>query len=132
MQESALTREAAGLEARYGDLGEGWALFDAAIDAFHRAGNQPSLAMTLGKSGHGVSTVSSNRDRGEKSTEPAPGRGSIDAVPGLPAVVEHLRVVLGAAVFADRVARGAALEVGDAVAYARHEIRLARQPGNST
>ena len=42
------------------------------------------------------------------------------------ATVEHLCAVLGPSVFDERVAEGAAMEPGDAVQYARHQIRLAR------
>ena len=48
------------------------------------------------------------------------------AVPALPALIEHLRAEIGGTVFDSEVAAGAALEFGDAVAYARHQIRLAR------
>jgi len=45
----------------------------------------------------------------------------------LPDTVEHLRAVLDPAVFDERVATGAAMDLGDAVVYARQQIRLARQ-----
>ena len=127
-----MMREAAGLESRHGDLGDGLALFDAAIDTFHRAGNQPSLAMTLG----GLAMAFDRVEQPEIAARiygASTRSRSIETVPGLPAAVEHLRAVLGEAVFADRVAAGADLEIGDAVAYARHQIRLARhQRSNST
>ncbi len=40
--------------------------------------------------------------------------------------VDHLRTVLGQATFDRSVATGAALNLGDAVAFAREQIRLAR------
>jgi hypothetical protein len=130
--EGAMMREAARLEALKGNLADGLALFDAAMDAFHRFGNQPSLAMTLG----GLAMVFDRIEQPEIAARiygAATRSRSIEAVPGLPAVVEHLRAVLGAAVFADQVAAGVALEVGDAVAFARDQIRLVRhQPGNAT
>ena len=46
--------------------------------------------------------------------------------------VEHLRTVLGPAVFDERVAEGAAMELGDAVQYARHQIRLAREQASGS
>jgi hypothetical protein len=48
----------------------------------------------------------------------------------LPDTVEHLRSALGPTVFDNLAAEGAGMEVGDAVAYARHQIRLARQAGS--
>jgi hypothetical protein len=52
---------------------------------------------------------------------------AIAAVPGLPAAIEHLQATLGAAAFDRHVASGAAMDIGDAVAYARRQIRLAQQ-----
>jgi hypothetical protein len=40
----------------------------------------------------------------------------------LPETLDHLRTVLGANAFDDCVATGAAMEPGDAVQYARHQI----------
>jgi hypothetical protein len=47
--------------------------------------------------------------------------------------VEHLRATLGENVFDQYVAVGAAMEIGDAVAYVRHQVQEARrQIGNAT
>ena len=46
-REGIIGREAAGLEAVYGELEQALALFDTTVDSFHRAGNIPNLADTL-------------------------------------------------------------------------------------
>ena len=51
--------------------------------------------------------------------------GDIGWVLNLPTVVDHLREVLGQTAFDDRVAAGTAMDFGDAVQYAQHQIRLA-------
>jgi hypothetical protein len=50
-------------------------------------------------------------------------------VAGLPNAVEQLQTNLGPAAFDRHVANGAAMEIGDAVAYVRQQIRLV---GNRT
>jgi hypothetical protein len=45
----------------------------------------------------------------------------------LPAVVDHLRAVLGNAAFDRCGAAGADLNMAEAVGYARHHIEVARQ-----
>ena len=52
--------------------------------------------------------------------------GSTSMVVNLSGVVDHLRTVLGDAVFEQCVAAGAAMELGDAVRFARQQIQLAR------
>ncbi len=101
-------------------------MFDTAIDSLQRAGDvansavafadlavlfdrleQPDVAATL----YGASSR----------------HGDIGWVLNLPAVVDHLRDVLGESVFDDRVAAGTAMDFGDAVAYARDQIQAARR-----
>ena len=48
-------------------------------------------------------------------------------VPSLARAVEQLQIALGRVAFDQRAATGAAMEPGDAVAYARQQIRLASQ-----
>jgi hypothetical protein len=118
--------EEAGLQALHADPSQALALFDAALDSFQRAGNaaglggalaylavcfdrfnQPDVAATL----YGASTHH---------------RGS-QYVVELPAVVDHLRAVLGDATFDQSAASGAAMDLADAVGYARHLLDLARR-----
>jgi hypothetical protein len=51
----------------------------------------------------------------------------IHIVIGLPATVDHLRSVLGDAAFGQCAAAGAAMDLAEAVEYARHQIQLARR-----
>ncbi len=98
---------------------------------FHRAGVQGNLGLALG-------SLAVHFDRVEQP-EPAAriyGAGThslnITVVPGLQEAVQHLRKVLGGPVFDRYVAAGAAMETGDAVAYAREQIRLARTNPDTT
>jgi len=52
-------------------------------------------------------------------------------VANLPASLDHLRSVLGDPAFAQCAAAGSAMELGDAVAYARAQIQLARNDAAS-
>jgi predicted ATPase len=124
--EASTALEVASLEALYGDPGQALALFDAALDSSHRAGNvatvagtlvilavcfdrfdQPDVAATL----YGASTI---RALGQYAVE-------------LAAVVDHLRAALGDAAFDQCAATGSAMDLADAVGYARHNIQLARR-----
>jgi hypothetical protein len=101
-------------------------LFDTAIDSLHRAGNIVLLALTLASLAaffarvdqpdvaaivYGTSTYSTN----------------LNLVTRLPSVLDHLRAVLSPTAFDDYVATGAAMDLADAVHYARHNIQLTRQ-----
>jgi predicted ATPase len=127
LAELQTSSELAIVEAQYGHLDRGLELFDFAIDSWQRAGDQinlpanlASLAMCLARLGeHEIAAVI---------------YGGITRFPitrfpiaGLDQAVEQLRMNLGAAVFDRCVATGAAMETGDAVAYARQQIRLVRQ-----
>jgi hypothetical protein len=102
------------------------ALFDAALDSVHRAGNATSLTGTL-------AFLAVYFDRFDQPDIAATlyGAGSNPAVSQyvveLPAVVDHLRSVLGDAVFHQYVVTGAAMDLAEAVGYARHHIELARR-----
>ena len=54
-------------------------------------------------------------------------QASISLVPNLPAVVDHLRSVLGDTRFAECVATGAGQSTADAVQYAHRQLRLTRR-----
>jgi hypothetical protein len=53
--------------------------------------------------------------------------GDIGWVTHLPDVVDHLRTILGHAVFADHVGAGAVMDLSAAVRYARQQIQAARR-----
>jgi predicted ATPase len=124
--EARVAWEAANLETTQGDLDHGLELFDTAIDACHRGGNIADLSMVL-------SELAVFFDRAGKHETAAIVQGSSNRYPtdkyviGLSAAVDHLRGVLGETVFEGCVSTGSAMEVGDAVAYARHQIQGARR-----
>ena len=122
---AVIARDAAGLEAIHGDLQQGLTLFDSTIDSWHKAGSVTSLAITIGN-------LVVFFDRVERPEIAAIIYGSsahhpaINGVVNLPAVVDHLCVVLGQTVFDGCVATGAAMESGAAVRYARDQIQAVR------
>jgi predicted ATPase/class 3 adenylate cyclase len=116
----------AGLEALHGDLGQALALIDAALDRTQRAGNVTSVAAALSF----LAVCFDRFDRPDvaatlygASTNQAISQYVVD----LPAVVDHLRAALGDAAFDQCVAAGAAMDLADAVEYARHHVELARR-----
>jgi tetratricopeptide (TPR) repeat protein len=126
--EGFIAYRAAGLEASHGDADTALDLFDLAIDGLHRAGDQVNLAQALGSLADYFERVEqaepAARIYGASTHSP-----SIAVVPGLQATVQQLRTVLGDPDLDRYVAAGAAMQTGDAVAYARQQIRRAR---NST
>ena len=121
-----LAQDAARLEATHGEFDDALHLFSNAIDAFHRAGNIAFLAATL-------ASLTVFFDRFERPDVAATVYGastrqaSIGLVPNLPAVVDHLRSVLGDESFDACVATGAAQSTADAVRYAHRQLRLTRR-----
>jgi predicted ATPase/class 3 adenylate cyclase len=121
-----LAQDAARLEATHGEFDDALHLFSSAIDAFHRAGNIAFLAATL-------ASLAVFFDRFERPEIAATVYGastrqaSISLVPNLPAVVEHLRSVLGDRRFDECVATGAGQSTAEAVRYAYRQLRLARR-----
>ena len=125
-REGIIGREAAGLEAVYGELEQALALFDTTVDSFHRASNIPNLADTLAY----LAVFFDRFERPEiaATVYGASTRHGISAmVIDLPSVVDHLCSVLGQTSFDRCVAVGAAMDPSDAVAYARDQIQAARR-----
>jgi predicted ATPase/class 3 adenylate cyclase len=123
--ESNMAGVTALLEAVHGDLGQALSLFDAALDSLHLAGNVVLAGTTLGY----LAVCFDRLDRHDiaatiygASTHHPVFEGHID----LPAVVDHLRAALGPAAFDQCAATGAAMDLTEAVGYARHHIQLAR------
>ena len=122
--EAIAASDSAGLETVHGDPDTGLDLFDAAITLNHLAGNHgqlsaavAALAVYFARAGHpeAAGTIYGTTLHGFTTW-----------VPNLSATVEHLRTVLGESRFDECAATGAAMEPGDAVAYARQQIRSAR------
>jgi predicted ATPase/class 3 adenylate cyclase len=124
--QASIAQEAASLEALHGDLGPALELFDATLDMSHGAGNVTSLAATF-------ACLAACFDRLDRPDVAATLYGastnqiSSQYVVDLPAVVDHLRATLGDAAFDQCAATGAAMDLGEAVGYARHHIELARR-----
>jgi predicted ATPase len=125
--EARVAYESAALETTHGDSDHGLELLDAAIDAYHRAGNHFDLALTLAELAAFFDRNAHAETAATIYGTAAPGVGNASWVLNLAAVVDHLKAVLGKEVFDRYVAAGAAMELGDAVAYARHEIEEARR-----
>jgi tetratricopeptide (TPR) repeat protein len=124
--EGVLKYSAAGLEAAHGDLNSALELFDATVDAFHRAGNKTNLALALA---HLAVTFDQleQPDIAVTLYGASTRSGNTSVVVRLPDVVDRLRLVLSEPVFDAYFSTGAAMDLGEAVAYARQQIRLARQ-----
>jgi predicted ATPase/class 3 adenylate cyclase len=123
--ENVLIREAASVETLCGDREAGLDLFDVALDAFHRADNQLSLALTFG----GLAVVFDRLSQPEAAATiyGAGTRALVSlSMPNLAETLEHLGIVLNQAVFDRCVATGRAMETAEAVAYARQQVGLAR------
>jgi hypothetical protein len=123
--EAVIARDCAVLEAVHGDLEQGLVLFDTTIDSYHQAGNVAQLPGTLAK----LATFFDRFERLEIAATiygASTHQGSVIMVVNLPSVAAHLRTALGAARFDQCVAVGAAMDLSEAVRYAREQIRLAR------
>jgi predicted ATPase len=124
--QAVIAQEAAALEALHGDSRQALALFDATLDSFHRAGNVASVGGTF-------AFLAVYFDRFDQPDIAATlyGASSNQAlsqfVVELPAVVDNMRAALGDAAFDQCATTGAAMDLADAVGYARHHIELARR-----
>ena len=116
---------AAGLEAVHGNRQRGLEMFDTTIESFQHAGAIANTAATLGS----LATIF---DRFEQPHIAATQYGAttdyghVSALPSIPGLVDHLRTILGSTRFDECVAAGAAMELADAVRYARAQIKLLR------
>ncbi len=94
-------------------------MLDEAIERFQHAGADATLSQTLAY----LAVVFRRRDRPEEEAATLFGTSSANAlihtVIGLDETVAALQADLGADAFEERVAAGAAMELVDAVAYAR-------------
>jgi hypothetical protein len=113
------------VEAEHGNLQRGLDLFDFSIDNWQRAGDLFHLPLALAS----VAMCFARLGESEIAATIYGGSASLVSslpVAGLPQAIEELRANLGAEDFDRYVATGAAMETGDAVAYARQHIRLIR------
>ena len=123
--ETRAEQVAASLETLHGDPDKGLDLFDTAITSYDKASNRSDAATVLAAlavyfAGAGQPETAATL-YGTTSEYPITHR-----VANLPATLEHLRTTLGQPHFEECVATGAAMRPGDAVAFARQQIRNAR------
>ena len=129
--EALLAREAARLEAAHGSLEQALSLLDTAIDSFHRSGNIANLTETL-------AILAVLFDRAQMPQVAATLYGAVahhastHTVTELPRSVDHLRTAVGADAFDAYASTGAAMDLADAVDFARHQIHLARRQPEAT
>jgi hypothetical protein len=123
--EASIAQEAALLETGHGDLGQALARFDAALDSLQRAGDASNVGGALAN----LAVCFDRFDRPDVAATlyGAGNRALSQYVVDPPAVVDHLRTTLGDAAFEQCAATGAAMDLADAVGYARHHIDLARR-----
>ena len=128
--ESFLVRDAAVLTAACDDLDEAFELFSLNIDTLQRSGDVTHMSSTLGQLA--VTLAGIGRPDAAATLYGATARYAIvSRSGGLGPVLDQCRDVLGDAEFEDDVAAGAAMELSEAVVYARHQIaveRAARSP----
>ena len=121
---AVFSRELAGLEASDGDVRTALSSLDEAIDTFHLTGDTANLAPTLAH-------LAMLFDRIDRPTQAATLYGAATRHPSaaisadLDQITDHLRTGLGIEGFDEQVTLGATMTIGQAVSYARLEIRAA-------
>ena len=123
--EANIALEAAVVETVHGDHDRALTMYDSAISSFHQSADAANLAVAL-------ANLALFFNRFERPDVAAVLYGatsrSSTAVPGRrPSTVGHLRAALGDVAFEDLVATGEAMELADAVRYARSQIELTRR-----
>jgi predicted ATPase/class 3 adenylate cyclase len=124
--EGLIARDGAALEAAHGDRDRGLALFDSAINLCHQSGDITNLAVTLANLALFFDTDEQPDVAATIYGATTPYASTVMVV-GLADGVDHLRAALGDSRFDECVATGAAMELGEAVRYARHHIDVTRQ-----
>ena len=124
MFEAVFSRDLAGLEASDGDVRTALESLDEVIETFHQTGDTANLAPTL-------AYLPMLFNRIDRPTQGATLYGAAARHPSavvtgdLNRVTDHLRTALGVDGFDEHVAHGTTMTVGQAVSYARAEIRAA-------
>jgi hypothetical protein len=101
-------------------------LFDAALDSFHSAGNVTNVGSTLAL----LAVCFDRFDQPDVAATlfgASTNTAATHYVAIYPAVEEDLRAALGDAAFDHHAAVGNAMDLADAVGYARHHVELARR-----
>ena len=120
-----LARDAARLHATHGDPDTALALFASAINAFNQAGNLAQLVITLASVPAALERLGAPVAAATLHAAALQQPASIHHVPELAELGERLAAQLGDGM-AEPGAAGAAMDLDDAVAYARAQLDLAR------
>lgn len=124
--EAIITRNAAGLEASHGDIGQALDMFTTSIDSFHQAGNNTNLAWMF-------ANLTVFFDQTRRPEIAATFYGTTTNYPaanlylGFAAAVEHVRDILDTDTFDTCARTGATMTTAEAVHYAHHHIDDTRQ-----
>jgi predicted ATPase len=123
--EPVVAAELGRLEVVSGDVDGGLTLLEEAFDATQRAGSHSHVGLALAN----LAFVFRDLGRAEIAATiygSSTRYESIASVLSLPDLIEHLRDGLGGPIFDDCITIGAAMELADAVRYARQQIRTER------
>ena len=120
-----IARDAARLRLVDADPDDALTMFDAAIDAFHEAGNVPQLTITLASATALFERIGRLESAATLYGAIVRQPGSEHHVPELPELADRLSARLGVAVFHDLAAAGSAMDLGDTALFARQEIQRA-------
>ena len=123
--EALVAMEAAGLEAVHGGLHQALNLFTASIESFHQAGDPIDLAGTFARLAMLFDRINSPERAatvyGITTYDP-----STIMIVGFAAAMDHVRNTLNTDTFDRCTATGAAMDIAEAVHYARTQIETAR------
>jgi DNA-binding CsgD family transcriptional regulator len=121
-----IARDAARLRLVDADPDDALTMFDAAIDAFHQAGNVAQLTITLASATALFERIGRLESAATLHAAIVRQPGSEHHVPDLPELAGRLSAKLGQAVFRDLGVAGAGMDLGDTALFARQEIQRAR------
>ena len=120
--EALIAREAAALEAVHGQLEQGLAMYDTTLDALQRAGAVTHLMITLAN----MVVFFARFDHPEIAATllgvTGHQRATANMAIDLDGTEDRLRFALGPADYDRCVAAGSAMDAGEGVRYARHQI----------
>ena len=124
--EAVLAREAGGLEAVHGDPDQALDLLGTSLESFHQAGNTGTVAWTLAS----LAVLFDRTGQPEIAAtiqSVTTGYPIDNLILGFTAALDHLHHTLDTETFDDCVRTGKAMNLTDAVRYARQHINATRQ-----
>ena len=130
--EALNAREAAVVEALHGDFGQGLEMYDASLDALHRAGAGAHLSITLAS----MAAFFERFDEPEVAATligvALRQSGTVSMAIDVDATAERLRATLGSDRYDECVESGDVMALGDAVRFARGRIAAFRAVGRES